>query len=106
MSGEVVRLAQVMEIEEIGCRNPEVLHVKCAGEFGIGSGGNVSGALLTRAIRHWIAGHENEPVSEIELDFKRVTYEWGDGPVSAVEPFLRMESLNLGSLRARRTRRH
>jgi hypothetical protein len=78
-----------MDIEEIGCHRSGVLHVRCAGEFGIGSGGNVSGALLTRSIQQWIAGHGSERVSEIELDFRKVNYQWGDGPVSAVVQFLR-----------------
>jgi hypothetical protein len=63
-----------------------VLHVKCAGEFGVGSAGNSSAERIVRTIQRWMS-RRAEPVSEIEIDYTDVTYVWGDGPVSSMIPF-------------------
>jgi hypothetical protein len=78
-----------MEIEKgTYSRESGTLRVVCSGEFGVGSAGNPSGELLTRAIRRWIGEHKEEPVVEIEIDYSGANYAWGDGPVSSMVPLL------------------
>jgi hypothetical protein len=65
------------------------LRMKCSGRFGIGTGGNCSAEALTTTIEQWITDHPEEPVTEVEIDYTKVDYSWGDGPVSSMVPLLR-----------------
>jgi len=58
-----------------------ILSVKCSGKFGVGSGGNPSAELLMGTIKQWMSDHPEQSVTEIEIDYTRVDYAWGDGPV-------------------------
>jgi hypothetical protein len=79
-----------MEIEtQTYNRGSGLLALKCSGAFGVGTQGAPSAELLTRTIRNWLAAHPEEPVTEIEVDYTRVDYAAGDGPVSSMVAFLR-----------------
>ena len=69
-------------------RESRILSVKCSGKYGVGSGGNPSAELLLGTIKQWKSDHPEEPVTEIEIDYTRVDYSWGDGPVSSMGPLL------------------
>ena len=61
-----------------------VLSVVCSGPFGIGSEGNSSGELIKGAIEQWVEAHPADQIEQVDLDFRKVEYSWGDGPVSSL----------------------
>ena len=63
------------------------LTVSCSGTFGIGSRGNVSGDLIARTVKGWIATNSKQQLAVVEVDYTRVEYAWGDGPVSSLVVF-------------------
>jgi hypothetical protein len=64
-----------------------VLRLVCSGIHGTGSGGNESATRITQAVSSALAASGVAP-AELELDFRAVEYEWGDGPVSSIVPFM------------------
>ena len=70
--------------------NPQsmTLTVSCSGRFGVGSRGNVSGDLIARTVKGWIAANSKQQLAVIEVDYTRVEYAWGDGPVSSLVVFI------------------
>jgi hypothetical protein len=67
----------------------ETLNVTCSGEYGVGSKGQASGAVLTEVLRQWMADHADNSIAVIEIDYTAVDYGWGDGPVSSMTPLVR-----------------
>ena len=65
-----------------------VLSVKCSGAFGIGSNGHASTGKLTHVIEHWRKAHPTQRVCRLVIDYSLVDYQWGDGPISAILPFI------------------
>ena len=63
------------------------LTIVCSGKFGIGSQGNPSAHLIYVEIKSFLDDNDLK-ITQIEIDFRRVEYEWGDGPLSAIMPFM------------------
>ena len=59
----------------------------CSGRFGIGSEGNYSAKLIQKEIEQIISKPDLQ-ITEVEIDFLNVEYEWGDGPISAISSVL------------------
>jgi hypothetical protein len=59
------------------------LTIVCSGIFGIGSEGTPSAQLIRNEIVSFL-NNKDLKVTYIEIDFRRVKYEWGDGPLSAI----------------------
>jgi hypothetical protein len=66
----------------------DVLMVRCGGAFGVGAAGNPSAARLREAIGGWLDAHPDTTIQRIDVDFRAVTYEYGDGPVAGLVPFI------------------
>jgi hypothetical protein len=77
-----------MEIVSV-IHNPQsmTLTVSCSGAFGVGSRGNVSGDLIARTVKGWIAANSKQQLAVIEVDYTRVEYVWDDGPISSLVVF-------------------
>ena len=70
---------QISEVTVTGGR----LRIVCTGDWGYGSEGHGSGALVQRAIDERLK--DGEPgIKSIILDYQRVHYEWGDGIIWSV----------------------
>jgi len=63
--------------------NGSTLSIICSGRFGIGSEGNSSAQLIRNELESAIHNTDNK-ITEIEIDFRMVEYEWGDGPITAI----------------------
>ena len=59
------------------------LSIICSGRFGIGSEGNSSAQSIHNELESAIHNADIK-ITEIEIDFRMVEYEWGDGPVTAI----------------------
>ena len=77
-----------MEILGLSYRDG-VLEVICSGRYGVGSEGNPSGRLVATSIEGWMADHPDQPVSRVTVDYRKVDYSWGDGPIWSVIPLFR-----------------
>ena len=77
-----------MQIDGLFHRD-RVLSVKCSGRFGIGSEGNPSAELLKSSIQHWIDAHPGVLIEQLDIDYSKVEYSWGDGPLWSAYPLVR-----------------
>ena len=71
-----------MKIENTNIKG-STLSIICSGRFGIGSEGNSSAQLIHKKIESAFSKADLK-ITEIEIDFLKVEYEWGDGPISAL----------------------
>lgn len=67
-----------------------ILTIICSGRFGIGSKGNSSAKLIHNEIESAISKPDHD-ITEVNIDFLNVEYEWGDGPISAISSALKEE---------------
>ena len=71
----------------------KILRIKCSGDYGIGSEGNQSAEKVRKTIESWLKNNQVKTAS-LEIDYRDVHYEWGDGPISSIVPFLRVLKVN------------
>ena len=60
------------------------LIINCSGEFGEGSNSAPAGNIVAEQIGKWISANPNIRIKCVEIDFSKVNYEWGDGPMIIV----------------------